>query len=256
MIKKILLSILGFLALCVIGILVFAKDFEVKITEETAQEAVNAQLGGPPLNRLGVEIDVQSATLDFRSDNTMKFDTEFTTEALGYNNRVKGTFQSGIRYKSPRIYLDKISPSKIEVTTDEETREELNEIKSAARKFLDRQKERINGEDGKDVLDKIIGENDGDFQDTLVRASYPFFEFVPIYDLNDAGYKGSLASLALKDVTFHDDYVAVTLSPKKAMLRILAILGTMLLILGYFLGKSLLSTWVFDRLFGKPSDKV
>jgi len=190
MFKKIFLGIIVLLALCVIGILFFVKDFDVKITEEAAQATVNAQLHGPQVKTLGVEIEVESAVIDFRPDNSMKFDTKFMADAFGYRNQVEGKFQSGIRYSAPKIYLNNISPSKIQVLTDDETREELDEIKSAARKFLNRQKERIEDKGGKAVLDKIIGENDAEFQNTLVKASYVFFESVPIYDLNKAGYKG------------------------------------------------------------------
>ena len=249
MMKKLLLYIVGFLGLCVIGILLFVKDFEVKISEEDAQSAFNAQLDAPPIRRLGVEIEIHSATLDFQPDNTMKFDTEFTADVLGYSSNVNGTFQSGIRYASPKIYLDDISPAEVNISTDEDTRKELAEIKSAAQKFLDRQKNRMGG--GEEPPAKT---DNSELKKSIERATYAFFEYIPIYDLNNAGYKGSMASLALKDVRFHEDYVLVTLSPKQAMLRILAIISFILLLIGWFAGPSLIQFYLEHVLEKTNSD--
>ena len=248
MTKKILLGILGFLALCTLGVFVFVKDFEVKITEEVAQAALDQQIGAEPLRSLVTEIKLQTATIDFKTDNTMEIDTKFSAITLGYESQVEGVFKSGIRYRVPKIYLDNIAPMKVDIRTDDETAEELGEIKSAARKFLDRQRARNTGEGNRDTRDDTAKQHEKELQDKAVNAVYGLFEYVPIYDLTNAGYKGSVASLALKDVQFHEDYVAVTLSPRTAILRILAIIGVILLVLGYFAGQTLMSSW-FERLF-------
>ena len=151
MLKKILLGLLAVLVLCGIGIVLFAKDFEVKISEQTAQEAINAQIKAGPVNKLGVKIELKKAEVDFRPDNTMKISADFGTEALGYSHTIDGVFQSGISYRSPSLYLNNISPVKVEVQSDDETKEELSEIKSAARKFLQRQKDGVKSEDNKAV---------------------------------------------------------------------------------------------------------
>ena len=250
MLKKILLGLLAVLVLCGIGIVLFAKDFEVKISEQTAQEAINAQIEAGPVKKLGVKIELKKAEIDFRSDNTMKISADFGTETLGYRHTVDGIFQSGISYRSPRLYLDNISPVKVDVQSDEETKEELGEIKSAARKFLQRQKIITKSENNKALLEKAIGKDFDAFQGNIVKATYRFFEFIPIYDLNNAGYKGSFASLALKDVQFTDDYAVITLSPVKALLRLLGIIGTILLILTKFLIGPFL-THMFSKLIPK-----
>ena len=255
MLKKILLGLLAVLVLCGIGIVLFAKDFEVKISEQTAQEAINAQIEAGPVKKLGVKIELKKAEIDFRSDNTMKISADFGTETLGYRHTVDGIFQSGISYRSPRIYLDNISPVKVDVESDEKTKEELGEIKSAARKFLQRQKDRVQTEDTKAALDKVIGKNDEAFQETIIKASYGFFEFVPIYNLNNAGYKGSLASLALKDVYFTDDHAVVTLSPVQALLKILALIGLTLLVFIYCTWSLLLTIGVEKIINHKKSSE-
>jgi len=248
MLKKILLGILFVLVLSAIGIVLFAKDFEVKISEKTAQDAINTQIEADPIHKFGVQIKLKEANVDFRSDNTLKFSAELETDAFGYKHKIDGIFQSGLSYKSPRIYLNSISPVSVNIQVDEETSEELNEIKSAARKFLQRQKDRAQKEDTKAALGNVIGKNDDAFQETIIKASYGFFEFVPLYNLNNAGYKGSLASLALKDVYFTDDYAVVTLSPVQALLKILAILGLTLLAFIYLTG-SFLMQFGMDRVF-------
>lgn len=255
MLKKILLGILFVLVLCAIGIVLFAKDFEVKISEETAQDAINAQIKAGPVKKLGVKIELKNAEVDFRADNTMKISADFATETLGYRHEVDGIFQSGISYRSPRIYLDNISPVKVDVESDEKTKEELGEIKSAARKFLQRQKERVKSEDNKAVLEAVIGKDVEAFQENIISATYGFFERIPIYNLKSAGYKGSLASLALKDVRFTDDHAVITLSPVKALLRILGIIGVILLILSYFIVNAVIGNLFFGILHkDKPSD--
>ena len=244
MLKKVLIGILFILALCAIGIVLFAKDFEVKISEETAQDAINAQIKAGPVKKLGVKIELKTAEVDFRPDNTMKISAEFGTETLGYGHKVDGIFQSGISYRSPRLYLDNISAVKVNVQSDKETKEELGEIKSAARKFLQRQMDSAKSEDTKAVYDKVIGVNEDAFQENIVKATYVFFEFIPLYNLNNAGYKGALASLALKDVHFTDDYAVVTLSPVQALLKILAIIGFLLLVITNYIGPLLIRYWL------------
>jgi hypothetical protein len=63
-----------------------------------------------------------------------------------------------------------------------------------------------------------------------------------------------MASLALKDVRFHEDYVLVTLSPKQAMLRILAIISFILLLIGWFAGPSLIQFYLEHVLEKTNSD--
>ena len=254
MLKKIILGILVFLGLCVVGILLFAKDFEIKISEEMAQDVINAQIEAGPMRSLGMEITLKKAEVDFLADNTMKISADMETNALGYKHQVDGVFQSGISYRSPRLYLDNISPVSINIESDDETKNELDDLKSTARKFLQRQRDNSKSERNKGALDIIIGANSGEFQKTITAASYALFENFPIYNLNNAGYKGSLASLALKDVKFSEGYATITLSPVQALLRALAILGLILLVITYFLGKFIIGHWIgkgLDRLEAK-----
>jgi len=207
------------LACCGWYIFLFAKDFTIQVSEETAQNAIDAQIKTGPIKTLALEITLKQAKIDFRDDNTTAISAEFDANALGYQGRVKGKFQSGIRYDSPRIYLDNIVPVEVDVQTDDQTKNELGDLKSAARDFLKRQKDNTQNDRASEAIDSIIGENSDEFQDSIVKGSYAVFENIPIYNLNNAGYKGSLASLALKDVVFSDDYATITLSPVQALFK-------------------------------------
>ena len=135
MFKKILFVILALLLVAIAGVFLFVKDFTIQVTEATAQKAIDAQIAKGPIKSLGLEITLKQAKIDFRDDNTTSITTEFDANALGYHGQVIGDFQSGIRYSSPRIYLDNITPVEIDVQTDSETKSELSELKSATRNF-------------------------------------------------------------------------------------------------------------------------
>ena len=255
MFKKILFVILALLLVAIAGVFLFAKDFTIQVTEATAQKAIDAQIAKGPIKSLGLEITLKQAKIDFRDDNTTSITTEFDANALGYHGQVIGDFQSGIRYSSPRIYLDNITPVEIDVQTDSETKSELSELKSATRKFLERQKDNAKNDEASKAIDSIIGKNSEEFQETIVKASYTVFENIPLYNLNNAGYKGSLASLALKDVVFSEDHATITLSPVQALIKILMTIGAILLAI-LIAGKGVILSLVLNKLSEDKPSKV
>jgi len=255
MFKKIIFGVLALLLLAIASVFIFAKDFSVQVSEETAQKAIDAQIKKGPIKTLGLEVSLKQAKIDFRDDNTTAISAEFDANALGYKGRVKGKFQSGIRYVSPRIYLDNIVPVEVDVQTDGETKSELGELKSAARDFLKRQKDNTQNDRASEAIDSIIGESSEDFQESIIKGSYAFFENIPLYNLNNAGYKGSLASLALKDVKFSEDYATITLSPVQALVKILMAIGTVLLVILY-LGWSFLLPLILDKVSTTKPEKI
>ena len=91
-------------------------------------------------------------------------------------------------------------------------------------------------EEAKQSLDNIIGRNTENLNEIATSVTYKFFETLPIYNLNDAGLKGSVASLALKEVRFNEDAAVITLSPAQAIIKILSFIGAILLIAWTFLG--------------------
>lgn len=250
MLKKLILAILAILLAACAYIFFFSKDFTVDISEAHAQAALDTQLAKGPAGRFGVELNVTRAIIDFRDNDTAFISTDFSANALGYKGHVTGEFQTGVRLNSPYIYLDNIQPVTVDIQTDEETKSELSEIKNATRKFLERQRDNAKSEDGREFFDNVVGETDETFQNTIIKASYGFFEMIPIYDLNRAGYKGSIASLALKDVEFSESYATITLSPKQALIRILMMIGALLAVI-LFLCLNIFPETIMNKLFGK-----
>ena len=167
----------------------------------------------------------------------MRLDTNLKADAFGYKSAISGQFTSGIRYIAPRLYLNDLQPVDLNIQTGQEEKDELSEIKSATKNFLKRQKDRVATEGAEKLLDKIVGETDEDFEKTLINVTYWFVETIPLYDLNDAGYKGNLASLALKDIQFHEDHAVITLSPSQAAAKILMGIGIAILAILYLLNQ-------------------
>ena len=82
MFKRILFVVLALLLLAIVGIFLFAKDFTVQVSEETAQKAIDAQIAKGPIKNLGLEITLKRAKIDFRDDNT----TAIITESVSYTH--------------------------------------------------------------------------------------------------------------------------------------------------------------------------
>ncbi len=256
MFKKILLGLALLLVILISGVFLFAKDFTIQISEATVQDAINAQVARGPIKHLGVEINPEKASIDFRDDNTAAITAKFDATAFGYPRQIDGTFQSGLRYKAPRIYLNNITPIDVDITVPEETQSELDELKSTVRKFLERQRDNLKSEKNAETLEKIIGDNAEDLQKSIVTGTYAVFERIPVYDLNNAGYKGRLATLALKDVSFSEDYATVTLSPAQAMAKVLGMIGLALLVVLYF-GHRFFIQYAVDKVVkDKPLKKL
>ena len=147
---------------------------------------------------------------------------------------VTGKFASGLRYDSPKVYLADLEPIEFETNFDSATQQKINDLANIATDFLNRKKEEASNDEVRDSLNRVLGDGESKLKEMAVSATYGFFETVPIYDLTSAGYKGSLASLALKDVRFEADRAVVVLSPIQAIIKILIGPGIMLLIALYY----------------------
>ena len=95
-------------------------------------------------------------------------------------------------------------------------------------------------DEAKKSLDNIVGRKADVVKDLTVEATYAFFENLPIYDLNDAGLKGSIAAMALKNVEFTETEAIVTLSPSKFIARVVSAVLTFLAILLFLFGGGML----------------
>lgn len=236
MIKKTGIALLMLLAFGIVGIFLFAKDIEVSITEEQVQTAIDAKIAQGPIQSRGISLTLKSASVDFKNNNTAEIITDFDADGFGYSGNMNGIFATGIRYKEPKIFLAEINPIEMSISGSEETNSKLEDVKNVATDFLKRQREEMLSDEAKESLDKIIGRNEDKAKELAIKATYAFFESLPIYDLRDAGAAGSLASLALKDVRFNETNAIVTLSPVKALIKILTFIALFLFGIWSFLG--------------------
>lgn len=214
----------------------FVETINVTVTESQAQAAIDRKMDAGPIQSRGVELTLNSAAIDFRANDTAEITVDFIADGYGYSGEVVGNFASGIRYDEPRVYLDNIVPLNIELSADSETTQKIQDVKNVATDFLTRQREQMLSEEAKESLDNIVGRNAENLNEIATSVAYKFFETLPIYNLNDAGIKGSLASLALKEVRFSEDAAIITLSPAQALLKILTFVGLVFLTAWMFFG--------------------
>ena len=236
MFKKISIAALILFGLAVLGVFLFAKDIDVVLTESTVQAEIDKKIDAGPIRSRGIELTLNSAIIDFKANDTAEIKVDFMADGFGYSGNIFGDFASGIRYKEPEIFLDNIVPMKVEISPDSRTDSKVHDVKNVATDFLKRQRQEMLSEEAKQSLDNIVGRNKEALKDFTVTATYKFFETLPVYNLNNTGIKGSLASLALKDVRFTDSSAIITLSPVQALIRIVSFVGVVLLILWYISG--------------------
>lgn len=236
MIKKIALSLLLLVALAIVAVFLFAKDVDILISEEQVQTAIDKKIAQGPVKSRGIFISLNSASVDFKSNNTAEIIVDFDVEGFGYSSNMAGTFSTGLRYKEPKVFLANIAPIDIKTSADMETEAKLQDVKNVASDFLKRQRKDMLSDEAKKSLDNIIGHNVVQVKDLAANATYAFFETLPIYDLREGGAAGSLASLALKDVRFDEQNAIVTLSPVQALIKILTFIALSILTLWSFFG--------------------
>jgi len=236
MLKKVSITTLILFGLATLGVFLFAKDVDFVLTESTVQAAIDKKIDAGPIRSRGIELTLNSAIIDFKANDTAEIKVDFMADGFGYSGNMLGDFASGIRYKEPEIFLNNIVPIKVEISTESGTGSKIQDVKNVATDFLKRQRQEMLSEDAKQSLDNIVGRNEEALKDFAITATYKFFETLPIYNLNNAGIKGSLASLALKDVRFTDSSAIITLSPVQALIKILSFVGLVLLILWYVSG--------------------
>ena len=223
-----------------IGTFFFGKDFDVRISEASAQDMVDERMISDPMSSLGVVLDIKSARIDFKADNTASVNVDFKASGFGYSGIAKGDFTTGIDYRQPKIYLARLAPVDMSLELDEDTQEEVNDVKNIAKDFLKRKRKDMISDEAKKSLDNIVGRKADLVKDLTEEATYAFFENLPIYDLNDAGLKGSIAAMALKKVEFTETEAIVTLSPSKFIARVVSAIFTFLAVMLFLFGGGIL----------------
>ena len=108
----------------------FGKDFDVRISEVAAQDMIDERMISDPMSSMGVVLDVKSATIDFKANNTASVNVDFKASGFGYSGIAKGDFTTGIDYRQPKIYLARLVPvdMSLELTKIRKKRSMMSEI--------------------------------------------------------------------------------------------------------------------------------
>ncbi len=240
MLKKILIALVAIVVIVMAGIYILADDFDLTLSEAEVQTAIDRKLAQGDIKHLGVTLGPNAAQIDFKANNTAQIEVDFDVNGFGHGANMGGRLTSGLAYDSPRLYLGQLDASDITFKLDPDLEQKTGDIKNVATDFFKRKRDEMLSDEAKESFDRLIGADDDKVKAASAKAVQWFLSTVPIYDLNDAGYKGSIASLALKDVRFTEDSAIVTLSPRQAVVKILIFLGGLLLVL---LG-SLIYVWI------------
>jgi len=233
-VKKIIFSLLLCLGLLIAAVFLFAKDVDITLSEAEAQRLINEKIESDNVIRyFGIDVKITRAIIDFKPDNRIALNTEFSTEGFGYSSNISGMFNSGLRYSEPKIYLKDITPVEYKVHYDDKTQDELNDIKNIASDFLKRKQSEMLSDDAKASLENVSNRTGEKLKEAVRSKTYAFFERLPLYNLNDAGVKASVVKLALKDIQFTEDTAILTLSSVQAMIKILMFVFTVMIVLIY-----------------------
>lgn len=250
--KKLIVTILIGLTLISLAIFAFARDIELRLAQSDIQATINETIQSQTYESFGVTITVNRADIAFTVDNRITVDVDFGADGFQQVAQASGQLTTGLRYDAPRIYLDDIQPFDMDFSWGEASDAEVSDLKHVARDFLKRQRDAMRDDVARQALDRLVEQNRSRLEDATARVTRGFFQTIPIYDLNRAGTKGSLVSLALKDVRFEAETAVITLSPRQALLKILGVVGILALIIAFF-AMQFLPGYFIDRV--APSGK-
>ncbi len=228
MLKKITIGFLALLAVLAAGIVLFAKDIEIRVSEADAQAAIDQFMSAGNQEHFGITIVPNSLQIEFKANDRAKITTQTSLKGFGYSGEFDGVFMSGIDYRPTTLYLQDADLLRGGFSADETVTSELADMKKVAVNVLKRQREKLSEETG-EAIDNSVEKNTDLVEIHAENAVRNFVQNLPIYDVSKAGKYGMAAGLALKDVRFDENEAIVTLSPVTALLRVLGMLGLVLL---------------------------
>ncbi|WP_416878600.1 hypothetical protein [Litorimonas sp.] len=147
-------------AIVVVLSFVLLRDFEIDISETQIQDSIQAQIERGPIESRGVLLTINSASVDFRENNTALLSVDFEAEGLSYSGGVTGKFASGLRYDSPKVYLADLEPIEFETNFDSATQQKIDDLTNIATDFLNRQKEEASNDEVRDSLNRVLGDGE------------------------------------------------------------------------------------------------
>lgn len=216
----------GLVGLGIFGMVLAAPVITIEIPEETVQTEIAAKLP-IAVDQAGAQISVTAAKVDFLDSNAAHITAMVDYRGFGVGGTAIADVTSSLRYEAGRFYLDEVSLDDVKTALDAESAGRVDDAKTLAKGFFDRARERLAAGDAKAgaALDR--------FRDAALNQITPLLEGgiekairdIPIYDLTGRDLKHSLAAAALKDVTFTDTGVIVSLDPAQLMLKILGMIA-------------------------------
>jgi len=244
-VRKIILWVGMAIIAVLMGIILFAKDFEVRISEAEAQAKINSKIETENFEAVGGEVIVERADIDFRGDNTAHVTIKLDANILKVASNMEGDLATGIRYRAPWFYLSDITPGDLDVKMEQEGLNKFNKLQSQAVDFLERNVKTVDAETGKSKALKLT---DSEIEALSRTAVMTIFTTIPIYDLNDAGIKGSATSVVLQEVRFEEDVAILKMSPRTAVLKFLMTFLIVVLIVVYSALPSLVIGYITSKI--------
>jgi len=241
MFKKFVAAIIVITLILMGGVFIFAKDYDITLSEIEAQTAIDEYLAANRPESFGVNFTPKNISIDFQANNTAQVKSDMLIDGHGYKGQFDGAFATGMDYRVPRLYLDDLQLIEGGFQADESTQSDLNDLKKSVINIVERKRE-----SDAEINSKIGLERPSDdfVEDMILKSTKYVFESIPIFDLRASGKTGMAASLALKDVKFTEDAAIITFSPVMALLRILMAIGMICLTITWFAGPSIIGFFI------------
>lgn len=224
--KRILSAVLLIVSVALLAAFLFAPAITIRFSQKDVDAAVERLLPYQ-IEKSFVTVAFSDLFLDLRSDNKVHISTAFSAEGLSLEGRGTADITSGISYREGKFYLSDLSKEDIEFELSANSKDTLSDLNSTVLRFLDREMREAEESDDTEraksvrnvkayLTDKLQQDIDTSLDD--------FLESFPVYDLNRQGAGLKLAALSLEEVRISDENVAATLSFQRFVLRIAAIL--------------------------------
>lgn len=219
--KLAIYSCLTLLALLAAAYL-FAPPFKATFTQAQIEAEIAKQLP-KEIHRALTSINVTKGTVDLRDNNKVAIKADFDVRGVTLEGAGSADVITGIRYDAGRFFLSDLRKENITFTFSDNSKDTLNDVKSAFDKILKRETEEAENsgnETRKEKAKKVTAYVQNQLRTDANAALDTFLNSVPVYSLNGQGGAMQIAALALKDVSITDDTITATLTFQTFIQRI------------------------------------
>jgi hypothetical protein len=233
--RKLTLAIFGLLTIGLIAALAVPKAFDVRLSEETVQAAIDKAL---PFDgsKVGIDYSVSKATASLREDGRIAMTVDVTGKALHSEIAATMTGSGKIIYRDGSFYLAEFEAEGINVTSTTVSDQDRTMAVGAAKAVANRLKlkpetQKMIAEKAKAVATGAPGD-EGDAmtktmttlrdkaKDGAVATVRHVLDSHPVYTLKETDIKQQFARLAISTVSVEKDTLVVTISPWDAVAKI------------------------------------